>query len=1221
MVQGYSKRLRVQVLSAMFVITGLSVEAQQTLNTALTSATTVNNATSITLAPGFYTAGYTFLANITGSTPPPPVNVGITPSTDQNYILTTAFNYPTATASQTGEFLQEVQYFDGLGRPMQNVVVGGSPLGMDMVTPIKYDQFGREVKKYLPYAITTANGLYKASDETAQSTFYTTGSQKYATDSRPFSETVFEASPLNRPLQQYGPGQSWYTGHPVGIAYMSNTAGEVKLWTISGVTISTSGYYAAGTLYKTQITDENGNISWEYKDLQGKVILKKTMSDNSTYLNTYYVYDDFDRLRYVIPPKATENSYTDGSVVFNELLYAYHYDERGRLIEKNIPGAGWVYMVYNKSDQLILVQDANQRTSVNRWIFTKYDALGRVVMTGSVIINDTRTNVQASVNNETTLWETKNSVSGQYYYTNLAYPRLTDFNALLTINYYDDYSFDLDGRSFQAALGNSTNSTMIKGLLTGSKVKVLDGNNTWLTTVNYYDDKGRPIQIHSKKYSSTGNIWDRLTNKYDFEGKVTNTERNHNGLVINNRYTYDPAGRRKAAYQQMNSETEIELAEYNYNELGQLVKKNLHGNSSARLQGIDYRYNIRGWLTSINNARLNIDMNNTSDGSFGDDDAFGEELSYDNAFTTGSTMGSAQWNGNISGMAWKSKAPATTYSSVNVNGYAFQYDNVNRLTLANYGKDANVSNWNGDVGKYNEAVTYDVMGNIMTMQRTGIKNNISAIDNLTYSYGSTTNKLSSVTNSSSVPVGFNDGNKTGDDYAYDNNGNLTIDNNKGLTIGYNYLNLIQNVYNTSQGKTITYTYEATGKKVKKSFPGQADRYYMDGIEYEGSTLLFAMTEEGRVRPKTNGTYTYDYFLKDHLGNIRVVLGTDNSQSAAIYPAASMETATSATESAYYSNLDKTRNFTPQGYTTLSSKNEKVAMLKGTDPNRQIGPSITVKVNSGDTINLTAQSFYPKGSETGHNGLSETALGQLIGALLGPSGLNAHGKALASDALRGQGFGNNRGYQNVMGQLPSSDYGKANNRPKAYMVWMLFDKELKLVKTGRSSGAIQIPEGSGQVKSMSENNIVMDQGGFLTAYTVNESPTSVYIDNFQLMLTAGQVLEQNDYYPYGMLNTELSIPGSTSPLNYYKYNGKELQKELNLEWLDYGARFYDPVIGRWNSIDPQCEVNRKWSPYRYGYDNPIRFIDPDGMLEIVKPKDQDALITIKKHTYSRGCKTC
>jgi Iap family predicted aminopeptidase len=77
---------------------------------------------------------------------------------------------------------------------------------------------------------------------------------------------------------------------------------------------------------------------------------------------------------------------------------------------------------------------------------------------------------------------------------------------------------------------------------------------------------------------------------------------------------------------------------------------------------------------------------------------------------------------------------------------------------------------------------------------------------------------------------------------------------KGLSINYNYLNLPSSVSSSSQGKTITYTYDATGKKLKKSFPGQADHYYMDGVEYDGSTLLFAMTEEGRVRPKTDGTY-------------------------------------------------------------------------------------------------------------------------------------------------------------------------------------------------------------------------------------------------------------------------------------------------------------------------------------------------------------------------------
>jgi len=919
----------------------------------------------------------------------------------------------------------------------------------------------------------------------------------------------------------------------------------------------------------------------------------KQVDNNSTLLNTYYVYNDLEQLAYVIPPKVAMGSYSEKATIFNELIYAYHYDERGRLKEKHIPGTGWTYLVYNKLDQLILSQDSIQRVgsstiSPKTWIFTKYDLFGRVVMTGSIVKDSTRDNIQAKVNNETTFWETKTSLSTQYYYSNTAYPRFTDYNCLLTINYYDNYVFDPDSKSFQSALGYTAASTMTQGLSTGSKVKVLDGSNTWLTTLNYYDDKGRPIQVHNKKYSSSGSTWDRLTTNYDFEGKAIKTERYHNSiLTITNRYTYDQSGRKKAVYQQMNSDPEVELAEYNYNELGQLVKKNIHGNSSSKLQGINYRYNIRGWLTSINNAKLN------NDGILNDESnvAFGEELNYTNSFTAGNTTGTAQWNGNISGITWKSKGPAITYSSVNVNAYAFQYDKENRLTLANYGSGTNIATWNDNPGRYNEAVSYDGMGNILTLQRNGIQG---AIDTLTYAYLSNSNKLISVTDAINDPNGFNDGNKTGNDYTYDGNGNLTTDLNKGLTISYNYLNLPQSVSSASQGKAISYIYDATGKKLKKSFPGQPDHYYMDGIEYDGPTLLFAMTEEGRVRPRSNGTYTYDYFLKDHLGNIHVVLSSD-TPSLTNYPTATMETGTAALESTYYANLDATRFAKPSGFDT-NSGNLNVARVNSS---QQIGPSITLKVNAGDVLNLGVKSFYQSsGSNYNRNALATTALSQLLTALLSPMALSGTTLAKATDGVNTQAFGNSTNYQTMMGSLPLSNYNSSpSNTPKAYLVWLLFDNEFNLIKTGNSSGMLQVPTGADQLKTLAQTGITMDKSGFFYAYVVNESSMNVYFDDFQVSTTIGPVLEENNYYPFGLLNAQLSAPGMANPINKYKYNGKELQNELSLAWLDYGARFYDSQIGRWHVIDGKAELYFNWSPYTYALNTPVNAIDPNGSLVI------------------------
>ncbi|RQO65409.1 hypothetical protein DBR40_23950, partial [Pedobacter sp. KBW01] len=457
---------------------------------------------SVTLVDGFQTTGAVriFTTGLSYLNCQP---LSSTPSANQNYILTRSFKVAVTDTTlgnsrNVCEENQTIQYLDGLGRPLQTVQVQGSPGFKDIVQPVAYDAFGREQFKYQPYAAQTGTtGNYRAGALADQLAFYNGPTAGVKANAYPFAEIQFEASPLNRVLQQGAPGEAWQisAGHTLKTDYGTNVLDEVKLWTINGADNgATAGVYLPGKLYKTivkdenwQFTDEKMGTTEEFKDFEGRVVLKKVWETKIKSLSTYYVYDDLGNLRYVLPPAINENgqalnSFDETQTVFDQFIYGYHYDGRKRVVEKKIPGKGWEFMVYNKLDQVVFTQDAVQRGN-GQWLFTKYDAFGRVVMTGiEKNSSQLRPALQTAVDGQSgLLWETR---SADYYgYSSNTIPQsdvvLTNID-VLSINYYDDYDFP---DSFGQPGSGQAPKERTKSLLTGTKVKNL-GTGAMLLTVN-----------------------------------------------------------------------------------------------------------------------------------------------------------------------------------------------------------------------------------------------------------------------------------------------------------------------------------------------------------------------------------------------------------------------------------------------------------------------------------------------------------------------------------------------------------------------------------------------------------------------------------------------------------------------------------------------------------------------------------------------------------------
>ena len=695
------------------------------------------------------------------------------------------------------------------------------------------------------------------------------------------------------------------------------------------------------------------------------------------------------------------------------------------------------------------------------------------------------------------------------------------------------------------------------------------------------------------------------------------------------RYEYDADNRLLGVETSTDAYHWEQDAAYDYYAHGPLRRVEL---GHDQVQGLDYTYTIHGWLKAINHPVLNSNADPGADGPNGTgQDAFGMSLGYyqgdyKNNDARYQSLGATSdalidrnlYNGNIA--AWASDAQENALAAQQGNlkytgltGQQYRYDELNRLVGSTFRQYQNGS-WQSpaSASEYGSSYSYDASGNLQTLNRSAYGSN-PLIDRLQYHYQAGTNKLDYVTDAAGHPTirdDFQPGQQAGN-YAYDAIGNLTKDEQEGITqIAWTVYGKVQQI-TKQDGSQTTYRYDATGNRSSKQYTNaegqEQTTYYVRDASGNVMAIYQASGQERCLVGQVSATKRYDPSVWEDgelaLGQskqvylpqeIQVTAGSSGNHQLTLYyiDAQGVEQTVlyrgGASASHAYNQAGTSRNEGQyqqgQRYVFQSSSNGVVA-----DELIQV-QSLRVSINNGD-------SWDPSGQTSVVMKLYEPCAGLMLAEqpIYGSDRLGMYRaeKLLSQEPTSVTPTGN---VAYITGDISINSFEGVYNYVLAEGVEMTVGKDFSFSYAERQQefsirfGEVET-QGMYYARETGKKQYELKDHLGNVRVLVSDKKLSEDIDGDGVGdVSKAEILASYEYYSFGMLQPGRTFNPSESR---FGFNGKEKDQSFGATNYDFGARIYNPQLGRWLSLDPLQSKYPSLSPYNFVNNSPLRFVDPDG----------------------------